>query len=89
MTVEQVLEEVRALTPEERQRVRAALDEASGADEADLPARERAWRQRMEAKGLLRPRVAPSPAALEAMRSFQPLVIPGKSVSETIIEERR
>ena len=53
MTVEQVLEEVKALTPEERQRVRAALDEAGETGEAELRERERAFVERLKAQGAI------------------------------------
>ena len=89
MTLEQILEEVRTLTPEEQRQVRAALDEVSETNEDDVRAREEAWERRMEEKGLLCPREPVTEAELEEMRRFQPVVVSGKPVSETIIEERR
>ncbi len=46
--------------------------------------RERAWRQRLAAEGLLRPGV-PGPRK----KGPPPLKIPGKPLSEIIIEDRR
>ncbi len=89
MTLEQILEQVRTLTPEEQRQVRTALDENLASDENDVQARELAWQRRMEENGLLRPTEPLTEAELEEMRRFQPVVVSGKPVSETIIEERR
>jgi uncharacterized membrane protein len=89
MTLEQIFEEVRALSPAEQEQLRAMLEEAREEDEANLRERERAWRRQMEARGLLRsagPQVA---QAGRRMRDWQPIVVDGKPISETIIEERR
>lgn len=98
MTVEQVLEEVKALTPEERQRVRAALDSAiaeqnpaSPLGEEETLRRENLLEQRLRAAGLLEEMPLDEdgdPGAIEP-EEFQPVTVVGEPVSETIMRERR
>jgi len=82
MSVNEVLEAVRAMSPEERAKVRALID-ALG-KELKTP-QERA-RQRLCDAGLLsepRPRTPHS-----ARARLSPVPIEGKPLSETVIEER-
>lgn len=81
MSVTEVMKAVRAMTPEEREQVRALLDsianEQTGAETQALAALQKA--------GLLR---RPSPRTSGA-RERKAVAIKGKPLSETIIEERR
>ena len=88
MTVEQIVAQVRVLSPEEKQMVRVALDQVPEDDES-LRAREEAWLQQMVERGLVkRPRPL-TPEEVAKRRKFQPAVVLGKPVSQTIIEDRR
>ncbi|MCA1568525.1 MAG: hypothetical protein LC803_23325 [Acidobacteria bacterium] len=81
MSVSEVLEAVRAMSPEERERVRALLD---ALPDASSPTDDAA-QARLHEAGLLgetRTRVA----GTRARRS--PVEIKGRPLSETIIEER-
>jgi hypothetical protein len=81
MSVSEVLEAVRAMSPEERERVRALLDAlpdaASSADDAA--------QARLHEAGFLGD-TRTHPAGARARRT--PVEIKGKPLSETIIEER-
>jgi len=81
MSVSEILEAVRAMSPEERARVRALLD-ALPSD--PLPPEELAQAKLREA-GLLG-EIKPHEASTRARRS--PVKIKGKPLSETVIEER-
>ena len=86
--IERVLDEIKALTPEERRRVRAALD-GMEIMKPGTEISEEEFEQRMEELGIIsRPR---EPLDDEASFSeFKPIeILDGKPVSETIIEERR
>lgn len=86
--VERVLDEIRALTPEEQRQLRAALKNMDAA-ESGLQISEDEFERRMEESGVItRPR---APLADETSFSeFKPIeILDGKPVSETIIEERR
>ena len=83
VTLGHLLEEVAALTPEERRQLRDAIDVSLGEStlEADV---ERAL---LDA-GLLG-ELGPTPDRSSAYRECEPIVIRGRPVSETIIEDRR
>ena len=81
MSVSEVLEAVRAMSPEERERVRALLDALPDAS----PTREYAAQARLQEAGLLGERRARTPGA---RARHTPVEIKGKPLSETIIEER-
>ena len=84
-TLDEVLESVKALPPDERQKLRELLDESL--EESPLPGDDKLQRKLREA-GLLtemRLRVAD----LESYRSYKPIEVRGQPVSETLIEERR
>ena len=90
MNVTGVLDEIGKLAREERSRVAEHINELNDA-EASLQTddeKRRALYERLIAKGLLKkipPRLGKPPELL----AFKPLVVEGKPVSETIIEERR
>lgn len=81
MSVNEVLEAVRSLTPEERERVRALLDTLPGAPSSPEEAQ-----ARLRAAGLLG-ETRPTATAGRVRRT--PIEIKGKPLSQTIIEERR
>jgi hypothetical protein len=81
MSVTDVLEAVRAMSPEERARVRALLEVLP--TEPRSP-EEQAQRNLYEA-GLL---VAAEPRRVAARARCSPVPIKGKPLSETVIEER-
>ena len=83
--VERVLNEIKALTPEEIIQVRQKVDELLAAQTADAAG---TLKQRLFDAGLLSEIKTPERDA-EAFRSYQPITVKGKPVSETIIEERR
>jgi len=82
MSVNEVLEAVRSLTPEERERVRALLDTLPGTSSSG----EEEAQARLRAAGLLG---ETGPRAGTDRARNTPVEIKGKPLSETIIEERR
>lgn len=81
MSVKEVLEAVRALSPEERAQVRALLDtlpDASSSPEEEAQAR-------LREAGLLG---ETKPREVSARARRTPVEIKGKPLSETIVEER-
>ena len=80
MSVTEVIAAVRAMTPEEREQVRALLDSMVN-EQADAETQALA---NLEKAGLLR---RPSPRRSSA-REYAAIEIKGKPLSETIIEER-
>ena len=84
--LEQVLEEVRTLTPDEQRQVRKLIDELL---ENSIPlSPEDLLEQRLLEAGIISeiPARVTDPAH---HRDFKPIEVRGKPVSETIIEERR
>ena len=82
MSVSEVLEAVRAMSPEERERVRALLD---ALPDATSSAADDAAQARLHEAGLLG---ETQPRASSARARRTPVEIKGKPLSETIIEER-
>ena len=81
MSVNEILEAVKGLSPEEREQVRALLDTLS-----DAPASpEEAAQARLRDAGLLAETKQPRASA---RARHTPVEIKGKPLSETIIEER-
>ena len=84
--LQQVLEEIRALTPDEQRQVRKLIDELL---ENSVPSpTEDLLEQRLLEAGV----ISEIPARVKAIihgRDFKPIEVQGKPVSETIIEERR
>lgn len=88
--LEKVIEEVKALTPDEQREIRDLIDSLLKASD-ESPAStslEDLFKQRLLEAGLISeiPRRLPAP---EHLRDFKPVEVKGKPVSETIIEERR
>jgi hypothetical protein len=86
-TLEKVLETVKSLTPEEKAKVRKALDDVL------LPERPKISREEYErhllAKGIISripPRTGKRP---DQLKDFQPIKVEGEPLSEMIIRERR
>lgn len=86
--VERVLNEIRALTPEEQQQVRAALDKMSQ-ETPEPQMTEEEFERRMEERGIISRSQAPL-LDVQSFDEFKPVeILDGKPISETIIEERR
>jgi hypothetical protein len=86
--VERVLSEIKALTPEERQQVRVALENMV-TDTPGPQMTEEEFEQHLLAKGIISS-IPPRNVEYTAHRDFKPIeILDGKPVSETIIEERR
>lgn len=86
--VERVLNEIRALTPEEQEQVRAALDKMSELTSKSQLTEEESER-RMEERGIISRPQSPLLDA-QSFDEFRPIeILDGKPLSETIIEERR
>ena len=83
--VTKIIEQIKKLSPNERQELRAVLDSLLAP--APSPTEEE-FHQRLVAEGRLS---IPPPEARSraARRSFKPVPVRGKPVSETIVEERR
>ena len=84
--LEKVIEEVKALTPDEQRQVRKLLDElleeSTPISPGDLLAR------RLLESGMIS-RIPKRPRDPKRHKEFKPIEVKGKPVSETIIEERR
>ena len=83
--VSNILKQIKKLSPSEQQELRAALDSLF------LPApslTEEKFHQRLAAEGRLSIPL-PDDRSRATRRSFKPVPVKGKPVSETIIEERR
>lgn len=83
MSVKEVLEAVRTLSPEERAQVRALLNTLP---DSPLPPEEEA-QARLRAAGLLTETGARRPAARRTRHT--PVEIKGEPLSRTVVEERR
>lgn len=83
-TLEKVIEEVKALKPEELQRVRELVDSLLD-EQAKPPLTEDEVERRLAAQGVIN---LPSGSPVTTERP-PPIHVTGKPVSETIIEERR
>jgi hypothetical protein len=86
-----VLEDVKRLAPDGRQRLRAMLDSLPNtveADEAELRRREAEFERRLLEKGIVT-RIPPPITDSSSYEDWEPIEIEGKPLSETIIEERR
>lgn len=84
--VERVLDQIRALTAEEQQQVRTALN--SG-DKKPLITEDE-FEQHLLAAGVISEVKPPiSEEELARFRAYRPIEVEGKPVSETLIEDRR
>lgn len=91
VVLEKIVEEIKALTPEQRQILRDMLDtlpQSNETPEEEMRQREDELLRRLHEKGIL----AKIPLPITDPRPFddwKPIEIKGKPLSETIIEERR
>jgi hypothetical protein len=85
LTLEEVLEQVKALTPAEQQKVRELLD--TMAPHEPTPGEEEAFARKLAAEGILELPTRDMDAT--EIRGYVPIEVSGKPLSETIIEERR
>jgi hypothetical protein len=83
LTVDDLIEQIRQLSPEERGKVHAALVERP-----PLPPEEEAFLRELAAEGIIT-RPKPAPLGHPLSEPFEPIVIEGEPLSETIIMERR
>ena len=86
--VERVLAEIRALPPEEQRQVQERLTEILTQPQPAMTEEE--FEQHLVEEGVLsavRPRLTEEDIA--RFRSYKPIQVEGKPVSETLIEERR
>ena len=87
-TLEQIIDEARALSPGEKQKLRQALDHDLGpVAQADLDSKEGTFVNRLRQRGL----ITVVPARLpddELRRSYKRIEVKGEPISETIIRER-
>jgi hypothetical protein len=90
VALEKIVDEINALTPEQRQRLREMLDNAPSGEtpEEELRRRKDVFYQHLYEKGIIAkiplPIVDPKP-----FDEWKPIKIGGKPLSEIIIEERR
>lgn len=86
--LEQILQDVRALSPEDQQQLCRLLVETLPTFQAVAPATEATFQQQLVAAGLLRE--IKRPAATQVPSARRPRVtVQGKPLSATVIEERR
>jgi hypothetical protein len=80
-----IIEQIKKLSPDEQRELRAVLDTLLPSAAAVT---EEEFEHEMVAAGLL---IVPSPEAhaRAARKSFKPVTVRGRPVSETLIEERR
>jgi len=86
VTLDEVLERVKALTSEEQRKLREALDRSLTGSPPPVSDGE-LQRKRLEA-GLLS-EIRPPVVDLESYWGYNPVEVRGEPVSETLIEERR
>jgi hypothetical protein len=82
----EVLDELKLLTPEEQRQLREAIDRLLSS--AAAPPTEDDFEQELLRSGFLE-KVKLPPADVEPIQDWRPIDIAGKPLSETIIEERR
>jgi hypothetical protein len=85
-TLDKIIEEVRALPPEEQRQLREQLNAIVPDSSEDE--REDEFERELMAEGILG-EVKPLPDDDPDFYSYKPVTVTGKPVSETIIEERR
>ncbi|MEX2172556.1 MAG: hypothetical protein WD851_24760 [Pirellulales bacterium] len=93
MGIDELIEEIKALPPEQQQRVRDTLGDATPPRQIrDDATAEEEFKLRLLEAGLIQEIKRPEhhlQELQEAFLSYQPITIRGKPLSETIIEERR
>jgi len=86
VALDEVLEDVKALTPDERRKLREVLDMSlEGSPPTSIDSE---LQQKLLEVGLLS-EIRPPVADLESYWGYKPVEVSGKPVSETLIEERR
>ena len=86
--IERLIGEVQRLSPDERRRLREAMDEQVARSSASPLPTDEEYQERLVEAGLLK-QVRPRRRDQRAFDSYRPVEISGKPLSETIIEERR
>lgn len=86
ITLEQVLEVVKALAPEEQQQLRDWLDRLTVGQQLSLT--EDQFEQKLVAMGIIA-ETKPLTSEAKPYDNYKPIQIKGKPLSEIIIEERR
>jgi hypothetical protein len=86
--IEQLIEQVRALPPEEKRRLRDVIDAELTTSKPASQASEEEFKRRLVQAGLLK-QIKPPLSDLQAYKDRTPVAIEGKPLSETLIEERR
>jgi hypothetical protein len=84
--LDRIVEEVRALTPDEQRTLREMLDKLLAADAPRMTEEE--IEQRLLAKGIIS-RIPPRIRDADFYANRKPIEVKGKPLSEIIIEERR
>lgn len=90
IALEKIVEEIKALTPEQQQRLREMLDNApcNETPDAEFQRRKGQVYQRLRDKGIT-VHIPPPITDSKPFDDWKPIKIEGKPLSETIIEERR
>ena len=87
-TLEQIIDEARALSPGEKQKLRQALDrELEPACQTDLESKEAAFVNGLREKGLITAVPTRFPDD-EERRDYRRVEVTGEPISETIVKER-
>ena len=87
-TLEQIIDEARALTFGEKQKLREALDrELDLVGKSNLDSREELFVSRLRQKGLIS-EVPPRLPDDELRQNYQRIEVKGESLSETLVKER-
>ena len=87
-TLEQIIDEARALSPGERRKLREALDrELESAGQADTESKEETFVNRLREKGLISA-IPPRLPDDDLRRNYRRVEVRGEPISETIVKER-
>lgn len=86
-TLEKVLETVKSLTPEEKDKVRKALDDVLPTEKPKISREE--YEKYLLAKGVISHIPTRTGKRPEELKDFKPIEVEGEPISETIIRERR
>jgi hypothetical protein len=86
VTLDEVLEGMKALAPDEQRKLWEALN--TFLESSPPPSLDDELQQKLLAAGLFS-EIRPPVADLESYRSYKPVEVRSKPVSETLIEERR
>lgn len=86
VALDEVLESIKALTPDEQRKLREVLDRSL--EDSPPTSIDSELQQKLLAVGLLS-EIRPPVTDRESYRCYKPVEVRGKPVSETLIEERR